>query len=235
MRNGATPPDPVRPIPAESQRHRTQATSRANCPQPTWGREAGTVASWCSTILARCRFRRPWRRAIRSRRMQPHRRKQLRGLPCAGGRACNANSLHVSAFLAGAHGVASQGACEACHGPGSEHAKRPDARGLIIGFTHGSATPVDFQARTCLGCHAGGARQHWDGSVHERRGLSCSDCHNPMARLSAEGLLAKPSVNEVCSTCHRSVRAQFNRRSHMPLPEGQWIATIRTAPSPSRC
>lgn len=128
---------------------------------------------------------------------------------------------HASAFLAGSSRVAPQGACEACHGPGSEHAKRPDAGGLIISFTHGSATPVDVQASTCMGCHAGGARQHWTGSVHERRGLSCTDCHNPMARLSAAGLMAKSSVNEVCSTCHRDVRVQFNRRSHMPLPEGR--------------
>ncbi len=131
------------------------------------------------------------------------------------------HSMHVSAFVAGAHGVAPEGACEACHGPGSEHAKRPDIRGLIIAYTHGSATPVEVQVRTCLGCHAGGARQHWIGSVHERRGLSCTDCHNPMARLSPEGLMAKASVNEVCSTCHRDIRVQFNRRSHMPLPEGQ--------------
>ena len=131
------------------------------------------------------------------------------------------HTMHLQAFAAGAHGVAAQGACEACHGPGSEHARRPEVRGLIIAYTHGGGTPVDVQTRTCLGCHAGGARQHWLASVHERRGLSCTDCHNPMARLSPEGLMAKSSINEVCATCHQDVRVQFNRRSHMPLPEGQ--------------
>ena len=131
------------------------------------------------------------------------------------------HTLHVMAFRAGAGGVAPQGACEACHGPGSAHAKQPAERGLIIAYTHDGGTPVDVQARTCLGCHAGGARQHWNASVHQRRGLSCTDCHNPMARLSPEGLLAKASINEVCATCHQDVRVQFNRRSHMPLPEGQ--------------
>lgn len=128
------------------------------------------------------------------------------------------HSLHVRAFAAGGGG---NGACEACHGPGSVHAAQPQARGSIIAFTHGSATPVEAQVGTCVGCHAGGARQHWLGSVHERRGLACTDCHNPMARLSPEGLLARPSINETCATCHRDVRVQFNRRSHMPLPEGQ--------------
>lgn len=131
------------------------------------------------------------------------------------------HSLHVGAFRAGAGGIEPQGACEACHGPGSEHAKSPSAAGLIIAYTQGGQTPVDAQVGTCLGCHAGGARQHWIGSEHARRGLACTDCHNPMVRLSPEGLLAKSSINEVCSTCHRDIRVQFNRRSHMPLPEGQ--------------
>lgn len=132
-----------------------------------------------------------------------------------------AHTIHARAFDAGTVGGGAQAVCEACHGPGSEHARRPRERGLVIAYTHGGATPVDVQVGTCLGCHAGGARQHWLGSVHERRGLSCADCHNPMARLSPEGLLAKPSINETCATCHRDIRVQFNRRSHMPLPEGQ--------------
>lgn len=131
------------------------------------------------------------------------------------------HSLHVKAFRAGAAGTGPAASCEACHGPGSEHAKDPTAPGLIIAFTHDAKTPVDVQTRTCLSCHAGGARQHWLGSVHQDRGLSCTDCHNPMARLSAEGVLANNSINEVCATCHQDIRAQFNRRSHMPLPEGQ--------------
>jgi DmsE family decaheme c-type cytochrome len=42
-----------------------------------------------------------------------------------------------------------------------------------------------------------------------------------MARVSAEGLQARQSVSETCATCHRDIRVQFNKRSHMPLPEGQ--------------
>ncbi len=110
--------------------------------------------------------------------------------------------------------------CESCHGPGSEHAKVPTKPGNIIAFTHRSATPIETQTATCLGCHQGGPRDHWLGSVHQRNDLSCSDCHNPMVKLSAEGLLAAQSINETCSTCHKDIRAQFNRRSHMPLPEG---------------
>jgi DmsE family decaheme c-type cytochrome len=111
--------------------------------------------------------------------------------------------------------------CEACHGPGSQHAANPQAKGLIIGYTKTSGTPIQVQTKTCLTCHGGGARDRWVNSVHQLNGLSCSDCHNPMAKFSTEGLMAKASINDTCAQCHKDVRLQFNRRSHMPLPEGQ--------------
>jgi DmsE family decaheme c-type cytochrome len=135
------------------------------------------------------------------------------------------HSLHAASFRVGAANTGPQAACESCHGPGSEHAKNPTMAGSIIAFTHDAKTTPQTQAAVCLGCHAGGARQHWLGSIHESRNLSCTDCHNPMARLSPDGVLAKPSINEVCATCHQDVRAKFNRRSHMPLPEGQMACT----------
>ncbi|HET8900202.1 MAG TPA: DmsE family decaheme c-type cytochrome [Rhodanobacteraceae bacterium] len=135
------------------------------------------------------------------------------------------HSLHVASFRAGAANTGPQAACESCHGPGSEHAKDPTAPGSIIAFTHDAKTSPATQAGVCLSCHAGGARQHWTGSIHQTRDLSCTDCHNPMAKLSPEGVLAKSSINEVCATCHQDIRAKFNRRSHMPLPEGQMACT----------
>jgi DmsE family decaheme c-type cytochrome len=137
------------------------------------------------------------------------------------------HSLHVAAFRAGAGadagtaGTGPDAACEACHGPGSAHAKAPTQPGLIIAFTRDAKTPIGTQTGVCLGCHTGGARQDWIGSVHQTRDLACTDCHNPMARLSAEGVLADSSINQVCATCHQDIRDKFNRRSHMPLPEGQ--------------
>src|SRR5580698_7397014 len=45
--------------------------------------------------------------------------------------------------------------CEACHGPGSQHAANPLAPGLIIAYTKDRGTPVEVQTGTCLSCHAG--------------------------------------------------------------------------------
>jgi hypothetical protein len=92
--------------------------------------------------------------------------------------------------------------CEACHGPGSAHAKDPTAKSLIIGYTHNSGTPIDVQTGTCLTCHSGGPRDHWLGSVHQRNDLSCSDCHNPMAKFSVRGSMARVSISGIsgCSS-----------------------------------
>ena len=131
------------------------------------------------------------------------------------------HTFHALGLHAANKADASIPVCETCHGPGSLHAKDPTGKGLIIGYTKDSGTPIETQTKTCLTCHEGGPRDHWSGSIHQRNGLSCSDCHNPMAKFSAEGLMAKASINDTCAQCHRDVRLQFNRRSHMPLPEGQ--------------
>jgi len=130
------------------------------------------------------------------------------------------HTAHANGLRAAAKTTMGSPVCEACHGPGSLHWKKPKEKGLIIGYTKGNGTPIAVQTKTCLACHSGGARDHWLGSVHQRQDLSCSDCHNPMQKASVEGLEAKSSINDTCANCHKDVRLQFNRRSHMPLPEG---------------
>jgi DmsE family decaheme c-type cytochrome len=111
--------------------------------------------------------------------------------------------------------------CESCHGPGSQHVADPKQPGSIVAFTRGSRTAVDAQNGLCMECHRGGDRMHWEGSAHERQDLACSDCHNPMAETSAQGLLAKRDVNTTCLSCHPHQRLEFRKRSHMPLLEGK--------------
>ena len=62
---------------------------------------------------------------------------------------------------------------------------------------------------------------HWPGSIHATNKLACSDCHNPMARFSANGLMKKAGITETCQTCHQQQRAEFRKKSHMPVPEGK--------------
>jgi DmsE family decaheme c-type cytochrome len=133
------------------------------------------------------------------------------------------HTLHAKVFRQNPKNDVERRVCEACHGPGSLHVPRDNHknRDYLIGFTKNWGTPVETQNAVCLSCHKGGQRLHWPGSTHETNKLACSDCHNPMARFSARGLLKKPSISETCQTCHAQQRSEFARRSHMPLPEGK--------------
>ena len=132
-----------------------------------------------------------------------------------------AHTRHALAFREHPKSDVEARVCEACHGPGSAHVKDPTNHQALIGFTKAWGTPVATQNATCLSCHSGGERLHWQASAHSLNKVACSDCHNPMARLSENGLLSRASVNQVCEGCHAQQRNEFRRRSHMPLPEGK--------------
>ena len=134
-----------------------------------------------------------------------------------------AHTMHAKVFRQNPRNDNEKKVCEACHGPGSKHIVPANIknRHFLIGFTKEWGTPIEKQNGMCMNCHVGAQRLHWPGSAHENNQLACSDCHNPMARFSANGLLKKPGINETCQTCHQQQRAEFNKRSHMPLPEGK--------------
>jgi DmsE family decaheme c-type cytochrome len=131
------------------------------------------------------------------------------------------DTLHARTFRGNPRNEREARVCEACHGPGSRHVDNATEKGLIVGFTKGWGTPIDVQNAQCLACHSGGPRLHWPGSTHAANLIACSDCHAPMARFSRDGLLRAPTISQTCETCHPQQRAEFKRRSHMPLPEGK--------------
>jgi DmsE family decaheme c-type cytochrome len=132
-----------------------------------------------------------------------------------------AHTIHAAVFTLNPRDEIEARGCEACHGPGSSHVKNPNDLSKIISFSHKSLTPVTRQNAQCLTCHQGGQRIFWHGSIHENNNLACSDCHNPMTNFSAHGLTARESVNQTCFSCHKVQRAEFHKRSHMPLLEGK--------------
>lgn len=131
------------------------------------------------------------------------------------------HTQHANVFRLNPKNEKEKLSCEACHGPGSAHIEDKANHAAIIGFTKAWGTPVEQQNAMCITCHQGGTQMFWEGSPHASNQLSCSDCHNPMAKISATGLLKKPSINETCYTCHQQQRAEFAKRSHMPIPEGK--------------
>lgn len=89
--------------------------------------------------------------------------------------------------------------CEACHGPGGEHAKNGD-KALI---------KIDTSAASCGACHvrgskdkipaAGGFIRHHEAYNEHLAGphktLECVTCHNPHKK-------AQFSIKKTCSQCH---------------------------------
>lgn len=130
-------------------------------------------------------------------------------------------TLHSKIFRLNPKNENESRVCEACHGPGAAHSKKGSDKSLIIGFTKYWNTPIEKQNGQCLGCHQGGNRLHWPGSVHSTNKVGCADCHNPMQKTSAVGLLARQNISETCYQCHQQQRAEFRKRSHMPVPEGK--------------
>ena len=126
--------------------------------------------------------------------------------------------------------------CEACHGPGREHAQaererdRARARGVpyegpkssefITRFGKDAPLSARAQNARCLQCHDKGQRMFWKGSSHEARGMACVTCHQihkkdepvlAAARftepLSDNRLLVKGTQTQVCFGCHPMRRA----------------------------
>ena len=131
------------------------------------------------------------------------------------------HTVHARVFRQNPRNDRERRGCEACHGPGSAHVADATDRSAIIGFTRAWGTAIETQNAQCMACHQGRQRLYWPGSAHASNQLGCSDCHNTMARFSANGLLRTSSVTETCLGCHAQQRAEFRKRSHMPVPEGK--------------
>lgn len=108
--------------------------------------------------------------------------------------------------------------CESCHGPGAEHAEEEDIE-TIISMGRNSDVPAEQKNAACLECHTKGKLTLWHGSEHDKRLLSCSDCHS--IHKGYKKSLSKPSEIEVCLQCHKPVRAEMLRRSRHPIREGK--------------
>jgi Zn ribbon nucleic-acid-binding protein len=100
------------------------------------------------------------------------------------------------------------------------------AAGLLTVAPALSADPAET---VCIQCHAGlpgelGAPvSAWQGSVHERNGVACHDCHGgdptdfANAMDPARGFIGVPDYEEVpafCGRCHVGVLADYLERAH---------------------
>jgi len=115
----------------------------------------------------------------------------------------------------------SAGGCASCHGDATAHVKAGGGKnvGGMLGLNTKSV-PAETINKTCLSCHQGDpSRLHWQTSVHANRDVACTSCHQ--VHTANDKVRDKLTQPQVCFTCHKEQRAQINRPSRHPIPEGK--------------
>ena len=112
--------------------------------------------------------------------------------------------------------------CEGCHGPGRAHVEAGGKKALIIAFSNLSKKE---SLENCLRCHANNlSKANIQRSIHTAANVVCTDCHSvhqsPEQRIAEPRYLLAKKQNELCYTCHGSVRAQFSMPFKHRVNEG---------------
>jgi DmsE family decaheme c-type cytochrome len=107
--------------------------------------------------------------------------------------------------------------CEACHGPGAAHAKNKKPASINSLKADPERTAAQ-RNEPCIGCHQGTARIGWHAAAHEQNGVACADCHT--MHQDRDAVLAKTTQADVCYTCHKKQRADFQKPSAHPVRQG---------------
>ena len=140
----------------------------------------------------------------------------------------------------GVRGDARTPSCQSCHGESDAHVKSdPKAAGAAtapdgsklrpppdVTFKKGSvykASDDKARAGSCLSCHEGGNRTHWDGGQHQMNGVACNDCHQ--VHRPKDRMLVKETQPETCYGCHKKQRAETHRISTHPIDTGKVVCS----------
>lgn len=112
--------------------------------------------------------------------------------------------------------------CEACHGPGGEHAgrvRRGEERPPIAAFGTSSAMSVLEQNGLCTNCHQNDLGPAWHGGEHDMQEVSCSGCHK--SHTADDPVLTASTEPEVCFDCHQQQRTQAMKPYAHPILDGK--------------
>ena len=126
-----------------------------------------------------------------------------------------------SRFTQSSHSLRNQ-SCATCHKGVNEHFQAA-LDGKVEEVPTPSMKPLKASVvnATCLTCHEKGARTNWNGGAHDRRDVTCISCHSIHNYKSAASQLKTANDFDTCFTCHKQMRAKFQRTSHHPLREGK--------------
>jgi DmsE family decaheme c-type cytochrome len=129
------------------------------------------------------------------------------------------------------HGTVADGrtpTCTSCHGESLTHVNKPaDAKERPKPdrmFSKTSLTPIESRNEACMTCHRrDSTRSHWEGSTHQLRDVACTTCHQ--IHTQQDRVRNRVTQTEVCFSCHKEQRAQVNRPSRHPIPEGKVVCS----------
>jgi DmsE family decaheme c-type cytochrome len=106
--------------------------------------------------------------------------------------------------------------CEACHGPGKEHAESADPA-KIIRF---GGLSREESSKRCLTCHEfGEEHSNFLRSQHLKNNVGCIDCHSVHSPKVNRELL-KAAQPTLCYSCHLEVKPDFSKPFHHRVNEG---------------
>jgi DmsE family decaheme c-type cytochrome len=143
----------------------------------------------------------------------------------------------VTPILATPHGVkadartplAQQYECQTCHGPSAAHIEDEAAPGVRFG----PDLPAGPQNEVCLGCHQGGERINWQGSVHAASEIACTSCHSihvledpvMIKDRRPDTPVMRRGQTAICFQCHAEKRAEIHKTSSHPLRDGVMLCS----------
>jgi DmsE family decaheme c-type cytochrome len=112
--------------------------------------------------------------------------------------------------------------CEACHGPGGEHAprvRRGEEHPPIMSFGPDDKTSISVQNGMCLNCHDGEIGFSWHSGPHNVDEIACADCH--VSHASRDPVMQTSTQPEVCFECHQLQRSETLKAFSHPFFEGK--------------
>jgi DmsE family decaheme c-type cytochrome len=114
--------------------------------------------------------------------------------------------------------------CEACHGPGGNHAARvrrgEERPPPVVSFDEpASSGEVSEQNGMCLGCHSPDVGFGWHGGPHESNDVACAGCH--VSHAASDPVLQTATQPDVCFDCHKVQRSETLKAYAHPFFEGK--------------
>lgn len=119
------------------------------------------------------------------------------------------------------------GTCTSCHGESPTHINKPEGveqrPAPDVNYGKKSETAISDRNQSCLNCHSGGQRMHWETGPHAAANLECTSCHK--IHQQTDPIRERATQAEACFSCHKEQRAQVMRPNHHPIPEGKVICS----------